>query len=341
MERALTPAVRAFHELASWTRTPNLRRYGSVADGNGRIEVIGPVTECRAIARLAFANAHFVDLGPISYRELMHSVVAPLASDVLVGCVPRSLVRSLCHEGSFWLPQSIEGLVGVGRPWNELVHVWPNARRYASLVKRQGLSCEVREVDAALPAFLTMYETYLMERFGQDAKIESPDFFRRYGSTGEIVVVTREGRWAAAGFNVRHAKRYRLLALALSAPSDRRIGAGHAYYLFSLGRARALGYEQADLGPERPFLDEPGLRYKRGWGLRIAPNPFAIGAFVFRLATREDPFRRVLSKARMIALREGRPWGIAVSTNTMDRHELAESLASRYAPFGVEGFDVI
>src|SRR5262249_47710464 len=158
---------------------------------------------------------------------------------------------------------SVEGLEDLDLPFAELIRRWPNGRRYYDRVRTQGYQLEVVSPREHLERFYEcFYRPYITERFGQAARTRSLDDFRKLVELGELLAVSYQGCWAAVGFNVCHADRFRLLALAFSSGRKAKL-AGHAYYLFSFQRAQALKRLIADLGPDRPFLASSELSYKK------------------------------------------------------------------------------
>lgn len=287
----------ARHARALWdARAPATRVLcEGRAHGGGhlRAALIGTPQELASLRRKLFAvSPDEQPAPPVSLRQLAAAVRSHAEADVVLALAPRWASAALPAS----LARFDEG-VEVVVPVTDALARWRAGDaplgKYRRRMERAGLTVSLTRDDADLARFhARFYLPYVRARFGDAADPRRLAFVQ--ARDWELIRVHRGGEWIAGGVGLIADDAYRFLDVGYHdgdrAPLDD--GAGHALYAAALERAAARGLPTLDLGPERPFLGDPGLRYKRQWGARLRATPWA--ARVLGVRVRDTEATRAL-----------------------------------------------
>ncbi len=251
-------------------------------------------------------------------------------ADLVVVNLPR-LARPLLGGSFTALPQSVEVVIRVARAHDLIARRAEPIRRYLALIERQGLRVEILQDRASLRHFYDgYYRPYQRTRFGPGAPERTLRFYERFAGRWEVLAILDQGTWIGAGTAIRHEDRYRFLDVGYLDGDESLLkrGVGHALYRAAINRAGQLGYDELDLGPERPFLADSVLAYKRKWGAGLRANPWASRLMALGYAELNASLRGLLRAVPLI--QEGRDGSLYRLTTRPDQE------AAHPAPRGDE-----
>lgn len=277
------------------------------AHGGGKIRavMIGTPQELASLRRKIFAvTPDEQPAAPVPLTRLAAAVEAHADADLVLALAPRwasaALPASLTR-----FDEGVELLV----PVPEALASWRAGDaplgKYRRRMERAGLTVSLTRDEEELARFhARFYLPYVRARFGDAADPRRLAFVR--ARDWELIRVHHGAEWIAAGVGLVADDAYRFLDVGYRdgdrAPLDD--GAGHALYAAALERAAERGLPRLDLGPERPFLGDPGVRYKRQWGARVAPTPWAARTLGVR-ARDGEATRALFTQSPLVRPRDG------------------------------------
>lgn len=179
----------------------------------------------------------------------------------------RRLVRL---PGSFSIPAWVRGEVDL--PLGSAVLNSSSVKSDLRRIRNSGLASFVTKDPRHFHEFYhRMYVPYINEVHGRGAFIWPYEVMKREFRRCELLMVSKEGQ-PISGILITYARPTpRLWSLGVR-DADRqylRDGAVTALFYYSFLHLEANGYQAADLGLSRPFLNDGVVRYKRKWGVRI------------------------------------------------------------------------
>ncbi len=289
--RPLLSALRSAQVLSQLKDLRHLQLRGAEVDA----DIFAPSAEADSISawlapKTAPTRAH------IALAQLRHAVQAARDGGGLC-------LALLPQAASQLLPKSFlraPGSVSVRVHTNHALARW-NAGdaplgKYRRRAEREGVRVDIcHSAEALQRAHFDFYRPFLERRFGSAA---NPHAFRAYELYDWEVLSARVGpRWVAAGTALLHHDRYRFLCLAYEEGQE---AAAHAIYAAAVRRAAALGLPQIDLGPERPFLGDDVLSYKRQWGASLVSDPWRTHTLGLGYSRRSPELDALLTRSPLL-----------------------------------------
>jgi len=260
-------------------------------------------------------------------------------ADLALLALPR-LFRGLVLDGCTVLPGGVEVVIPVEAGLARWRAGGQPLGSYRRKIEQEGLRFEVHADAGALVRFYErFYRPYTQARFHDVALITPFADLERFGSQAEVLTVYQGDRQVAALLGIRHEDRYRYAAVGYPGGDSRYLsmGAGHALHAFGLERAATCGYSVLDMGPIRPFLDDPVFRYRRAWGAQLRVNPWSTRLLALGIGRLTPAVSRLLRRAPLITERRGSLWGLTAPDPDGPGARL-EEVAGRHEGIGLSGF---
>ncbi len=289
--RPVLSAIRSAQVLSQLEELQHLQVCGAEIDA----DIFAPSAEADSISAWLAPTAppNKVHLAPTQLRHALQS--ARGRGSLSLALLPR-VASQLLPKGFLRAP----GSISVRVPTKDALNRWSAGEaplgKYRRRSERVGVQVDIcHSAEALQRAHFDFYRPFLARRFGSAA---NPHAFRAYELYDWEVLSARIGdRWVAAGTALLHHDRYRFLCLAYEKGQE---AAAHALYAGALRRAAALGLPLIDLGPERPFLGDNVLSYKRQWGASLAPDPWRTHTLGIGYAERSAGLDALLTRSPLL-----------------------------------------
>ena len=289
--RPLLSALRSAQVLSQLEDLRHLQVRGAEVDA----DIFAPATEADSICAWLAPTAppSKAHLAPTQLRRAAES--ARERGRLSLALLPRA-ASQLLPRGFLRAP----GSISVRVPTKDAINRWNAGEaplgKYRRRAEREGVHVDIcHSAEALQRAHFDFYRPFLARRFGSAA---NPHAFLSYELYDWEVLSARIGaRWVAAGTALRHHDRYRFLCLAYEKGQE---AAAHAIYAAALRRAADLALPLIDLGPERPFLGDNVLSYKRQWGANVVSDPWRTHTLGIGYAERSAGLDALLTRSPLL-----------------------------------------